>query len=451
MLDKRKTKTAMRSCTINFFKRDAHCKSILYVLLVLLAIHLYVYSLHKTSVANARETTDPSSCQSSSSVLVSTTRGKTYWVPSEKYKISMVLEARGWRMVQRVSDARIVHSSTLKPVNNTSSSRIISSVGHLKRLTVKDNLAKYMKNYTGDIIPETFRLHDSVGCNEFFYGQSSSTGGGGDWVFKHVDEAGGEGILFIGPPGSPSYEELKSVYGDCGHHVKKERDHDKYPSRAIVQKYIENPLLLDGHKMEIRTYFAILHISSQNDDPPLLLYHDGLVRLAPGLYAPGTYEENRGAHISNVLQNKKENGQDEYLKMAQALKWDLGRFTSYLQDNGYVHDAERYMSGVLRPRLKEIIARGIVASNSYNEDLLLGDGPRFELFGMDTILDDDLNVWLTEFQQGPGLSIETPLKKKLILGMLDELLSIVVELDDNGWGEIRSLCEWQLVDYHNLL
>jgi hypothetical protein len=55
----------------------------------------------------------------------------------------------------------------------------------------------------------------------------------------------------------------------------------------------------------------------------------------------------------------------------------------------------------------------------------------FQLLGMDTILEEDLErIWLTELQLGPGLSLEGSVKAELIPSMLQEAVSIVLEIHD---------------------
>jgi len=81
----------------------------------------------------------------------------------------------------------------------------------------------------------------------------------------------------------------------------------------------------------------------------------------------------------------------------------------------------------------------------------LGWDGRFELFGMDVILDDDLHPWLTELQDGPGLSMDPGVKQEVIRNMVRDLMNVELEIDQTlragkPLNEIKSLGGWHQID-----
>ena len=56
-------------------------------------------------------------------------------------------------------------------------------------------------------------------------------------------------------------------------------------SSIVLQKYIYNPLLLEGHKFDFRIYMLIA-----STNPLILYYHDGFLRLSLHLYDPSSSE-----------------------------------------------------------------------------------------------------------------------------------------------------------------
>lgn len=70
---------------------------------------------------------------------------------------------------------------------------------------------------------------------------------------------------------------------------------------VIVAQYINNPLLVDGHKCDLRLYVAVT-----NYDPLLIyLYEEGLVRFATVKYDGGNqYIWNPCMHLCNYSINK---------------------------------------------------------------------------------------------------------------------------------------------------
>jgi len=67
----------------------------------------------------------------------------------------------------------------------------------------------------------------------------------------------------------------------------------------IIQRYIKNPLLLQGRKSEFRLYWLIACL-----DPLLvLLYREGMVRLNSQPFQLGNFEKTL-IHVTNVYQQK---------------------------------------------------------------------------------------------------------------------------------------------------
>jgi len=85
-----------------------------------------------------------------------------------------------------------------------------------------------------------------------------------------------------------------------------------------------------------------------------------------------------------------------------------------------------YLQNILRPTLKKILV-SVVRSAKPNLSKAHG---RWELFGMDTILDEDLNVWLTEIQFSPGLSLDHSIKVKLMPEIVKATTEIVLEINE---------------------
>ena len=69
----------------------------------------------------------------------------------------------------------------------------------------------------------------------------------------------------------------------------------------VVQKYIKNPALIQGHKYDFRIYVlvtSVIHLT-------IFLYEDGLVRLASEKYSDGKNLNDMYSHLTNYSLNKK--------------------------------------------------------------------------------------------------------------------------------------------------
>jgi tubulin polyglutamylase TTLL6/13 len=73
-------------------------------------------------------------------------------------------------------------------------------------------------------------------------------------------------------------------------------------NNCIAQKYITNPLLIDGLKFDLRIYVGIIGC----DPLRIYIHEDGLVRFATELYKPPSGENlnERFMHLTNYAVNK---------------------------------------------------------------------------------------------------------------------------------------------------
>ena len=93
---------------------------------------------------------------------------------------------------------------------------------------------------------------------------------------------------------------------------------------CIVQKYIENPLLVEGKKFGICCYVLIAKAK-----PLIALYHDGYLRLSLREYDPNllTGSEGRIIHLTNAAVQKKHK---EFKDKKEETIWDMKRFRDYV-------------------------------------------------------------------------------------------------------------------------
>jgi len=257
------------------------------------------------------------------------------------------------------------------------------------------------------------------------------------WVSKEPDNSQGDGIVVNPDIGKLKEEWLVDPEGGS-YECKEDKD------GVVLQEYIMNPLLLNGKKMEIRTYWVIGSL-----DPYLVFYHDGTVRLTTRDYKTDEWSDPL-IHITNTKQQRE--ADPNYDLTEHERKWTVDQLADYLVEHKKISNSERWLEEELRPTLKKYIS--IIASAAYPH--LLSHKPekgwdgRWELLGMDVILDHNLKPWLTEIQMGPGLSRDRGIKELLLPRMLEELIDIILEIDHEyrmtgSVSEIMSLKYWQQV------
>ncbi|XP_025263727.1 tubulin polyglutamylase TTLL5 isoform X2 [Camponotus floridanus] len=277
-------------------------------------------------------------------------------------------------------------------------------VNHFPRsyeITRKDRLYKNieaMQRSKGlrnlDFIPQTFLLPTEA--KELI---SAHFRYRGPWIVKPKASSRGRGIYIVNNP--------EKILTD---------------ESVIVAQYINNPLLVDGHKCDLRLYVAVT-----NYDPLLIyLYEEGLVRFAAVKYdGRNQYIWNPCMHLCNYSINK---FHVDYVKSEDpdaenvGHKWTLSALLRHLRSMG--QDTESLMQ-----RIEDIIIKSILATASGIvsgvKQFVKHPDTCFELFGFDILIDDTLKPWLLEVNLTPSLGCDSPLDIRLKSALIADLFTLV--------------------------
>nr|CAI5827763.1 unnamed protein product [Callosobruchus analis] len=277
-------------------------------------------------------------------------------------------------------------------------------VNHFPRsyeLTRKDRLYKNIermqqlkgfKNF--DFIPQTFVM--PIEYRDLCTAHHRSRG---PWIVKPVASSRGRGIFIVETPAQVPLEEP-----------------------VVVAKYISNPLLVAGHKCDLRLYVVVTSF-----DPLLVyIYEEGLVRFATVKYDSSHKQLwNPCMHLCNYSINKYHS---DYVKSDDPSaenvghKWTLSALLRHLKSEG--KDTTMLMSQIEDLVIKAILASGnaIVAACRM---FVPHSSVCFELYGFDILIDSTLKPWLLEVNLSPSLNCDSPLDVRLKSAMLADLLSLI--------------------------
>ncbi|KAL3287127.1 hypothetical protein HHI36_001608 [Cryptolaemus montrouzieri] len=277
-------------------------------------------------------------------------------------------------------------------------------VNHFPRsyeLTRKDRLykniekmqyAKGIKNF--DFIPQTFVMPTEY--RELCQAHNRMKG---PWIVKPVASSRGRGIFIVETPNQVPLEEP-----------------------VVVAKYISNPLLVAGHKCDLRLYVVVTSF-----DPLLVyIYEEGLVRFATVKYDPSPKQLwNPCMHLCNYSINKYHS---DYVKSDDPSaenvghKWTLSALLRHLKSEG--KDTKYLML-----QIEDLVIKAILASaNSIiSACRMFVPNPNncFELYGFDILVDDNFKPWLLEVNLSPSLGCDSPLDVRLKSAMMADLLTLV--------------------------
>ncbi|XP_045453082.1 tubulin polyglutamylase TTLL5 [Melitaea cinxia] len=277
-------------------------------------------------------------------------------------------------------------------------------VNHFPRsyeLTRKDKLFKNiekMQYFRGlkhfDFIPTTFLMPIEYKelCTTHYRTK-------GPWIVKPAASSRGRGIYIVNTP-----EQIPK-----GENV-------------VVAKYIDKPLLIGGHKCDLRLYVCVTSI-----DPLLIyLYEEGLVRFATVKYDKTNKNLwNPCMHLCNYSINKYHT---DYIKCDDpnagniGHKWTLSALLRHLRKQGR-------NTAALMAAIEDLVVKSILSSAQTITAAARVFVPNhfncFELFGYDILIDDMLKPWLLEINLSPSLACESPLDARVKSALLADTLTLV--------------------------
>ncbi|KAI9209477.1 tubulin-tyrosine ligase family-domain-containing protein [Polychytrium aggregatum] len=180
--------------------------------------------------------------------------------------------------------------------------------------------------------------------------------------------------------------------------------------RVIMQKALDNPLLIDGYRFTLQIYLAITSIS------PLRVY----------IYEEGcaVFEAERYEALGSKLSKHASAQKFGHQPPTPNQKWSLNQLLSLLSSKYGSEMVELMMAKIKDLSVKMAISAEppmAVAANMF----VPHSGCCFELFVLDLVIDENLSPWLVEVHSAAGLECECDADFRLKAPILADLLTMV--------------------------
>ncbi|XP_070370204.1 tubulin polyglutamylase TTLL5 isoform X19 [Equus asinus] len=345
------------------------------------------------------------------------TKDNNIRVIGERYHLSYKIVRTDSRLVRSILTAHGFHevhpSSTdynlmwtgshLKPflLRTLSEAQKVNHFPRSYELTRKDRLYKNiirMQHTHGfkafHILPQTFLLPAEYAefCNSYSKDR-------GPWIVKPVASSRGRGVYLINNPNQISLEE-----------------------NILVSRYINNPLLIDDFKFDVRLYVLV----TSYDPLVIYLYEEGLARFATVRYDQGAKNiRNQFMHLTNYSVNKKSGDYvscDDPEVEDYGNKWSMSAMLRYLKQEG--RDTTALMAHVEDLIIKTIISAELAIATAC-KTFVPHRSSCFELYGFDVLIDSSLKPWLLEVNLSPSLACDAPLDLKIKASMISDMFTVV--------------------------
>jgi hypothetical protein len=192
---------------------------------------------------------------------------------------------------------------------------------------------------------------------------------------------------------------------------KKKKIQSKYISSCVVvQKYLEKPLLYNNRKFDIRVWVLVDHLLN------VFMFKEGHLKASSE-----TFDMNNPDPFIHLTNYSVQKYSDNFSKYEYGNEISFKQLGDFLQSSGIKIDIFKEIV----PKIKKIID---ISMNSAKGKLNKKECQFcFQLFGYDLIIDKNLEVWLLEINDNPGLSESSPLIKMLVPRMLDDAFRLTLD------------------------
>ncbi|XP_044133475.1 inactive polyglycylase TTLL10 [Bufo gargarizans] len=283
---------------------------------------------------------------------------------------------------------------------------LLNSLREYERVMQKINKTRVLK--MADFFPETVRLDMKDEADTFF----STYEDGQTWICKPTGLNQGRGIYLL-----KNQEQMSALRCQMLSVIEDSRKPPcKGPQARIVQRYIPNPLLLEGKKFDIRSYLLIA-----STVPYFVFFRHGYVRLTCNPYDPKS--DDLTGHLTNQYMQKKN---PLYNELKEETVWTMERFNTYVNEKFAESKGlpQNWVLNTFTKRMQQIMIHCFLSVKSKLECRR----GFFDLIGCDFLIDDDFKVWLLEMNCNPALHTNCEVLKDVIPCVVNETLDLAFEI-----------------------
>ena len=183
-------------------------------------------------------------------------------------------------------------------------------------------------------------------------------------------------------------------------------------NQTVIQKYIENPLIIKKRKFDIRQWV----IMSDLNPLTIYMYDTPYIRFGAEDYNINDFKNVFSQLTGNSI--AKHSTQFDKSEIEGDM-WETKQFREYIL-NTYGKD--------YWPEIQEKIKKIIIFALESAKHKICDRKKCFELFGFDIMVDESLNVYLIEINMSPDWTYSTKITEKLVKSASDDIMKIILDI-----------------------
>ena len=203
----------------------------------------------------------------------------------------------------------------------------------------------------------------------------------------------------------------------------------KKPNNLIIQKYLEQPLLYNGRKFDIRIWVLFTYIG-KDCKFEIYVFKEGHLKACSDIF--NIDSDNLFIHLTNYSVQK-HNKNFSKVEIGNEISFQLFQKELNRQNSG-----KNFRKDIF-PEIVKII--GISAKAIKNKINIMNRKNCFEIFGYDFILDVNYRPFLLEINTNPGLEESSPLIKMLVPRMINDAFRLTIDktFDSNDVNDKKKI------------
>ena len=261
-------------------------------------------------------------------------------------------------------------------LNNTSSNK------RTTRLPQNDNVS--------DLMPEISEILEKLSKS---LPQYDFSGTNNIWIVKPSGLSRGRGISCI--------DQLNDILTNI-----------KLHNQTIIQKYIENPLIIKGRKFDIRQWVLVTNFNPLT----IYLFDTPYIRFGAEEFHLDDFKNIFSQLTGNSIAKHSEKFENSEI---EGDMWEIEQFKEYLK-NKFGKDCW--------PEIQEKIKKIVIYSLECAKHKIIQRKNSHEVLGFDIMIDELLNVYLIEINLSPDWTYSTKVTEKLIKIASEDMMKVVIDL-----------------------
>ena len=240
-----------------------------------------------------------------------------------------------------------------------------------------------------DLLPEITEILENLAK---FMPQYDLGGNKNIWIVKPSGLSRGRGIACI--------DQLNDILTNI-----------KLHNQTVIQKYIENPLVIKGRKFDIRQWVLVTGFNPLT----IFLFDTPYIRFGAEEYHLEDFKNIFSQLTGNSIAKHSEKFENSEI---EGDMWEIEQFREFLK-NKFGKDCW--------PEIQEKIKKIVIYALTSAKHKIINRKNTHEVFGFDIMIDELLNVYLIEINLSPDWTYSTKVTEKLVKIASEDIMKVVID------------------------